>query len=60
VNGEALAAGELVLIRSLESFEPTPGILIGALVRAGSTGVIGGASPAIRAVRVSPAAAIRE
>lgn len=41
------------------SFEPTPGILIRALVVASIMGVLGGFLPAVRASRVSPLQAIR-
>ncbi|MBX3188841.1 MAG: ABC transporter permease [Labilithrix sp.] len=40
-------------------FEPTPAILVRAIVLAGGMGVIGGFLPAIRAARVSPIEAMR-
>jgi putative ABC transport system permease protein len=41
------------------SFEPTPGIIIGALVFATAMGVLGGLFPALRAARISPVDAMR-
>jgi putative ABC transport system permease protein len=41
------------------SFDPTPAILIRALLFAGFMGLLGGFLPAIRASRVSPVAAMR-
>jgi putative ABC transport system permease protein len=41
------------------SFEPTPEILVRAIVLAGFMGVVGGFLPAIRAARVSPIEAMR-
>jgi putative ABC transport system permease protein len=41
------------------SFEPTPEILVRAMVLAGFMGVVGGFLPAIRAARVSPIEAMR-
>jgi putative ABC transport system permease protein len=40
-------------------FEPTPAILVRAMVLAGFMGVVGGFLPAIRAARVSPIEAMR-
>ncbi|MGZ3422756.1 MAG: ABC transporter permease [Polyangiales bacterium] len=41
------------------SFEPTPRVIVSALVFAGAMGLFGGFFPAIRAARVSPIKAIR-
>lgn len=41
------------------SFEPTPGIIISAIVATGIMGLFGGLFPAIRAARTSPLRAIR-
>jgi putative ABC transport system permease protein len=41
------------------SFEPTPRILLTALVAAGALGVLGGVLPAFRASRIDPAEAMR-
>jgi putative ABC transport system permease protein len=41
------------------SFEPTPGILVSAIVLAGGMGLVGGFLPALRAARVSPVEAMR-
>ncbi|MDB5216671.1 MAG: putative secreted protein [Myxococcaceae bacterium] len=41
------------------SFEPTPAIIVRAMVLAGIMGVVGGFLPAIRAARVSPIEAMR-
>jgi putative ABC transport system permease protein len=41
------------------SFEPTPAIILRAMVLAGIMGVVGGFLPAIRAARVSPIEAMR-
>lgn len=41
------------------TFEPTPAILVRAMVLAGFMGVVGGFLPAIRAARVSPIEAMR-
>lgn len=41
-------------------FEPTPRIIVTALLFAGTMGLIGGFLPAVRAARVSPITAIRE
>lgn len=41
------------------SFEPTPPILIGAMIFAVGMGLIGGFLPALRAARISPLAAMR-
>jgi putative ABC transport system permease protein len=41
------------------SFEPTPGIIIGALIFATAMGVLGGFFPALRAARISPVDAMR-
>jgi putative ABC transport system permease protein len=40
-------------------FEPTPGIIVGALVFATAMGLLGGFFPALRAARVSPVDAMR-
>jgi putative ABC transport system permease protein len=40
-------------------FEPTPGIIINAIIFAGVMGVLGGFFPAVRAARVSPVDAMR-
>lgn len=42
------------------SFEPTPEILISALVTGGLMGLAGGLFPAVRAARMSPLAAMRD
>jgi putative ABC transport system permease protein len=41
------------------TFEPTPQILVGAMIVAGVMGLLGGFMPAIRAARVSPIEAMR-
>jgi len=41
------------------SFDPTPGVILKALVFAGVMGLIGGLFPAVRAARTSPLQAIR-
>jgi putative ABC transport system permease protein len=41
------------------TFEPHPDIIMGALIRAGIMGLVGGLLPAIRAARVSPVRAMR-
>lgn len=41
------------------SFEPTPDILVRAMVLAGFMGVVGGFFPAVRAARISPIEAMR-
>jgi putative ABC transport system permease protein len=41
------------------SFEPTPAILVRAIVLAGFMGIVGVFLPAIRAARVSPTEAMR-
>jgi putative ABC transport system permease protein len=41
------------------SFDPTPAVLLKALVFAGVMGLIGGLFPAVRAARTSPLKAIR-
>ncbi len=40
-------------------FEPTPGIIVGALIFATVMGVVGGFFPAVRAARISPVDAMR-
>jgi putative ABC transport system permease protein len=42
------------------TFEPSPGILLGALVGGGLMGIAGGFFPALRAARTSPLIAMRE
>ena len=42
------------------SFEPTPQILLGALLAGGAMGILGGLFPAFHAASVSPLAAMRE
>jgi putative ABC transport system permease protein len=41
------------------SFDPNPGLLIGALIAGGAMGVFGGFFPALRAARISPIEAMR-
>jgi putative ABC transport system permease protein len=41
-------------------FEPSPDIVLGAVVAGGIMGILGGLLPAIRAARVSPIAAMRD
>ena len=41
-------------------FEPTPDIIIGAVIGGGIMGILGGLLPAVRAARVSPIAAMRD
>ena len=41
------------------SFEPTPGIIVGALVFATVMGLLGGFFPAVRAAQISPIDAMR-
>jgi putative ABC transport system permease protein len=41
------------------SFDPTPGVIVTALVFAGAMGLLGGLFPAVRAARTSPLKAIR-
>jgi putative ABC transport system permease protein len=40
-------------------FEPSPEIVIGAVLSGGVMGILGGLFPAVRAARVSPVAAMR-
>jgi putative ABC transport system permease protein len=41
------------------SFDPSPRIVLGAIVSGGLMGVLGGLLPAVRAARTSPVAAMR-
>ena len=41
-------------------FEPTPGIVVGALVFAGAMGLIGGFFPAVRAARLPLVKALKD
>jgi putative ABC transport system permease protein len=40
-------------------FEPTPGIILSAIILSGAMGILGGFLPALRAARVSPVEAMR-